>query len=86
MKNKPPEDANEMLIQLYALSHEQPIEGFQSAALILLKPVVAFDATIWGTANTGLGGINIYTFHLHNKTPEMVADYEEVRHLDTADS
>lgn len=86
MKNKPPEEANELLVQLYALSHEQPIEGFQNAALILLKPVIAFDAAIWGTATTGLGGIDIHTCHLHNKTPEMVADYEEVKHLDSASS
>ena len=84
MKNKPLEDANELLVQLYALSHEQPIEGFQNASLILLKPVVAFDAAIWGTATTALGGINIHTFHLHNQTPEMVADYEEFKHLDSA--
>ena len=86
MKTKPPEDANELLVQLYGLSHEQPIEHFQKAALTLLKPVVAFDAAIWGSASIGAEGIDIHSFHLHNKTPDMVAGYEEVKHLDSASS
>ena len=84
MKNKPPEDANQLLIQLYAMSHEQPIEHFQNAALALVKPILAFDAAVWGSATTGAEGIDIHSFHLHNKTPDMVAGYEEVKHLDSA--
>ena len=84
MKNKSPEDANELLVRLYALSHDQPIEHFQNAALALIKPVLAFDAAIWGTASTGAEGIDINSFHLHNKTPDMVAAYEEVKNLDSA--
>ena len=86
MKNKPPEDTNELLVRLYALSHEQPMAHFQNTALALLKPVVAFDAAIWGTATTGADGIDIHSFHLHNKTSDMVAGYEEVKHLDSASS
>lgn len=84
MKNKPPENINELLLQLYALSHEQSLENFQNTALALLKQVLAFDASIWGTATTGANGIDIHSFHLHNKTPDMVASYEEVKHLDSA--
>ena len=86
MKNKAPDDANELLLRLYALSKEQPIEHFQNAALMLLKPVVAFDAGIWGAATICTNGIDIHSFHLYDKTPDMVADYEEVKHLDTASS
>lgn len=86
MKGRTPEDSNELLIRLYALTHEQPIEHFQNAALVLLKAVVPFDAAIWGSATVALGGIDIHSCHLHNKTPDMVADYEEVKHLDSASS
>ena len=86
MKNKPPQDANDLLVQLYASSQAQPMAHFQNAALSLLKPLVAFDAAIWGTATTGADGIEIHSFHLHNKTPDMVAGYEEVKHLDSASS
>jgi hypothetical protein len=86
MKSKPSEAANELLIRLYALSHEQPMAHFQNTALALLKPVVAFDAAIWGTATTGTNGIDIHSFHLHNKAADMVTGYEEVKHLDSASS
>ena len=86
MKGRTPEDSNELLTRLYALTQEQPIEHFQNAALVLLKAVVPFDAAIWGSATVAPGGIDIHSFHLHNKTPDMVADYEEVKHLDSASS
>ena len=84
MRFKPSEDINELLVHLYALSHDLPIERFQNAALTLLKPFVTFDAAIWGAATTSEGGIDIHSYHLHNKTPEMVSAYEEVKHLDSA--
>ena len=84
MKNKPLEDGSELLISLYALSQEQPIEHFHNAALLLLKTIVTFDAAIWGVATTKAEGIDIHSFHLHNKTPDMVVDYEEVKRLDSA--
>ena len=86
MKGRIPEDSNELLARLYALTQEQPIEHFQNAALTLLKAVVPFDAAIWGTATVAPGGIDIHNCYLHNKTPAMVADYEEVKHLDSASS
>ena len=86
MKGRTPEDSNELLTRLYALTQEQPIEHFQNAALVLLRAVVSFDAAIWGSATVGPGGIDIHSFHLHNKTPDMVADYDEVKHLDSASS
>lgn len=84
MRDKPPGDTNELLVRLYALSHQQPMAQFQDAALAMLKPALPFDAAIWGAATTGAQAIDIHTFHLHNKTPDMVAEYEEVKHLDTA--
>ncbi len=86
MKHKAPTDDNELLIRLYALTHEQPIEHFQNAALELLKTILPFDAAIWGAATAMPEGIDIHSFHLHNKTPEMVTCYEEVKHLDAASS
>ena len=84
MKTTPPADVNDALIRLYVISQEQPIEQFQSTALALLKPVLTFDAAIWGAGSTSESGIDIHSFHLHNKTPEMVSAYEEVKHLDSA--
>ena len=84
MKRTPPRDVNDVLVHLYGISQTKPIEQFQSAALALFKPVLTFDAAIWGAGLTTDTGIDIDSFHLHNKSPDMVAAYEEVKHLDVS--
>ena len=75
---------NHLLLHLYRLSHEQPVEHFQDRALDLLKPVLPFDSAMWGSATMTAAGIDIHTIHLHRQPPEMLQAYEEVKHLDTA--
>lgn len=83
--NRPvPHDFSTLILQLYRLSHELPIDVFQDAALDLIKPVLPFDASMWGTATTAAEGIDVHTLHLHQKTPEMMAEYEHHKHLDSA--
>lgn len=77
-------DYNQLLLSLYRLSHELPIEQFQDGALQLLKPALAFDSAMWGAATLTEAGIDIHTIHLHCQPPEMLMAYEEVKHLDTA--
>ena len=78
-------DFSELLLQLYRMAQALPITDFQDAALNLVKPVLPFDSSLWGTAAEGKeGGADIHTVHLHNKSPEMLAAYEPVKHLDTA--
>ena len=77
-------DMNELLLNLYALSQERHIESFQEAALELIKPIVRFDAAVWGSGLVKIGGIDIHTFHLHQKTPDMVKAYDDVKHLDSS--
>ena len=84
LEDSTPLNFNDLLLRLYALSQQQPIDTFQDAALQLVKPLLPFDAAVWGTASTKPTGIDIHTLHLHHKTPDMVAAYEEVKHLDTA--
>lgn len=62
-----PRDFSELLLRLYRLSHELPIEAFQDAALDLVKPVLPFDSSMWGTATRTDRGIDIHTIHLHNQ-------------------
>lgn len=78
-------DFGELLLRLYGLSREQPMHLFQDQALSLVKGVVSFESAMWGTAATAPpGGIDVHTLHLHEKSPQMMIDYEEVKHLDTA--
>lgn len=73
-----------VLLRLYRLSHELPITAFQDAALGLVREVLPFDSSMWGTATTTPQGIDIHTIHLHNQPGEMLTAYEELKHLDTA--
>lgn len=66
------------------LSHELPLDQFQESALALVKQVLPFDSSMWGTATDTDAGIDIHTIHLHNQPQGMLAAYEEVKHLDTA--
>ncbi len=84
MQPPAPHDFSDLLLQLYRLSHERSIDEFQDAALRLLKPVLPFDASMWGTATTAPEGIDVRTLHLHQKAPEMMEEYEAHKHLDSA--
>ena len=75
---------SQLLLRLYRMAQELPIAEFQDAALGLLKGVLPFDSSLWGTAAPSPGGADIHTVHLHNKSPEMLPAYESVKHLDTA--
>jgi DNA-binding CsgD family transcriptional regulator len=81
-----PDDFNELLLRLYRLSQELPIQCFQDAALEQIKAILPFDSSMWGTATTTPEGIEIHTVHLHEKSPEMVVQYEHVKQHDIAAS
>ncbi|MGJ7497580.1 helix-turn-helix transcriptional regulator [Variovorax sp. RT4R15] len=73
-----------LLLRLYRMAQDLPISKFQDAALDLVKPVLPFDSSLWGTATGTADGVDIHTVHLHNKSPEMLVAYEPVKHQDTA--
>lgn len=79
-----PSNYNELLLRLYRLSYELPIDQFQDEALDLIKPVLPFDSSMWGSATLTSTGIDVHTIHLHRQPPEMLQAYEEIKHLDTA--
>ncbi len=77
-------DFSDLLLTLYRLSHESPIEAFQDAALELVKTVVPFDSSMWGTATMTATGVDIHTIHLHRSSPEMLLEYEQHKAHDAA--
>ncbi|MGN6828234.1 helix-turn-helix transcriptional regulator [Paucibacter sp. M5-1] len=83
--NQPiPSDFSELLLRLYRLSHEAPIEAFQDRSLALLKRLLPFDSSMSGSATATPAGIDIHTIHLHQTGPEMLRAYEQVKHIDDA--
>jgi len=79
-----PDSYNKLLLHLYRLSYELPLDRFQDAALELVKPVLPFDSSMWGSATLTPVGIDVHTIHLHCQPPEMLQAYEEIKHMDTA--
>ena len=75
-------DIHGVLLNLYRLSHELPIGSFQDAALEEIKTLVPFDSSMWGTANLR-HGTEMHTVHLHQKSPEMLVEYDTVKDRDT---
>jgi DNA-binding CsgD family transcriptional regulator len=84
MLGKAQEELSQMLLLLYRLSLESPMDQFQDAALQWVRGRLAFDSSMWGTATHGVSGINIHTIHLHKQPQEMLVAYEALKHLDTA--
>ncbi len=80
----PPVDFSTLLLRLYRLSQELPIQHFQDAVLAQIKQVLPFDSSVWGTATTTPWGIDIHTVHLHETSQEMLQAYEPLKHLDSA--
>ncbi len=53
------EDFSDLLLHVYRLSHEQPLQAFQDEALDALRRVLPFDSSMWGSATPGAG--NVFT-------------------------
>ncbi len=74
-----------LLLRLYRASAETSLETYQDTALGIIKPLLPFDGAMWGTATFLDGvGIDIHTIHLHQQSPDMIVEYEAVKHLDTS--
>ncbi len=78
------DDFGDLLLHVYRLSHEQPLQTFQDASLDAVRRVLPFDSSMWGSATYGATGIDIHTLHLDRQPIEMLAGYEAIKHLDTA--
>lgn len=84
MPDLPSTDFSELLLRLYRLAQEQALSSFQDEALKLVRTVLPFDASMWGSARTHTGGVDVHTLHLFEKSPEMMVDYEPLKQYDTA--
>ncbi len=77
-------DFSDLLLRLYRLSHEQSIDAFQDSALELIKPLLPFDSSMWGTATMTPVGVDIHTIHLYRTSQEMLDAYEPLKQHDLA--
>lgn len=79
------DDISGLVLTLYRASGELSVDEFQEKALEIVKSVVPFDSSMWGTATYDPAtGLDIHSIHLHEQSPEMLLAYEEFKHLDTS--
>jgi DNA-binding CsgD family transcriptional regulator len=76
---------NALVLQLYRIAAEVPLEHYQDAVLDALKPLLAFDSAMWGTATyVPDKGLDIHRIHLYHQPVQMIEEYDEFKHLDLA--
>ena len=73
-----------LLLALYRAAREMPAAEFQDAALLLLKPVLAFDSSIWGSGALSDAGLAVHAIHLHEQPADLIDEWQRVSHQDTA--
>jgi DNA-binding CsgD family transcriptional regulator len=72
-----------LLLALYRAAREVPAQEFQDVVLLLLKPLLKFDSSMWGSGHAANGGIVVHSIHLHEQPAQMVADWQLVNHQAT---
>lgn len=75
---------NALVLQLYRIAGEVPLEHYQNAVLDAIRPVLPFESAMWGTATyIPQQGIDIHRIHLYKQSEQMIQEYAEFKHLDT---
>lgn len=72
-----------LVLEVYHASRERTADQFQEAAVRLLKPVLGFDSSMWGTGTLSGDGLAVHSIHLHEQSPEMIDSWQLVNHEDT---
>jgi DNA-binding CsgD family transcriptional regulator len=71
------------LLDLYRGASQLPADGFQDWALERLCRDLPFDSAAWATGAATETGPSFHRFHLWRQPPQMLIDYERIKHLDT---
>jgi DNA-binding CsgD family transcriptional regulator len=72
-----------ILLAIYRAARELPADQFQDAALRLLKPILSFDSSMWGSGTLSASGMAVHSIHLFEQPPEMVSEWAHVNSEDT---
>ena len=71
------------LLDLYRAAHEQNADHFQDWVLARLSQDLPFDSALWASASATAAGPVGHVAQLYRQPPQMIADYEALKHLDT---
>src|SRR5258706_13573169 len=77
-------ELSSLLLSLYQGSQEMHVAQFQDFASDLVKPILPFNSSIWGSGAITNSGFRHDTIHLHNEPTEVLAAYADVKDQDRA--
>lgn len=72
-----------LLLDLYRFTADDSPESFQSTVLDAVRNVLPFDSGLWATGRMSPEGPVAHAVHAYRQPPEMMANYERVKHHDT---
>ncbi len=73
---------SQVVLRFYESAQRVPVQEFQDGALQVIREIIPFDASMWGSATMSDQGIDIHTLHLYNTSQQMIEEYQKVKHLD----
>ncbi len=71
-----------LVLELYCAARETPIDKFQEAALLLLKPALRFDSAMWGTGSVSERGMEVHNLHVHKSSPGLITFSQQINYQD----
>lgn len=72
-----------VLLAIYSAAREMPADQFQDAVLRILRPILGFDSSMWGSGTLSASGMDVHSIHLLDQAPEMVSEWVHVSGEDT---
>lgn len=71
------------LLDIYRAARELPADQFQDRVLQLLKPLIGFDSSMWGSGTWRAPGVDVHSIHLFEQPAEMITEWMRVNSEDT---
>ena len=78
----PMEASSGLVLQLYRAAREMPTDAFQDFAIGLLKPLLRFDASFWGTGVLAPASTTVFSVHEHESDPEALKVWADINAKD----
>jgi DNA-binding CsgD family transcriptional regulator len=73
---------SQLLSELHGPAAAQPLASFRHHVLEQLSQAFAFDSAVWASGAMTAQGPDFHTITLWHQPPELLRDYEQLKHLD----
>lgn len=80
---QPLERFSRFLLDLYGRATEPADADFRTSVLASATTLIPFDSALWAVGAVAGAQPMVHSVALHNQPPQMMADWEPIKHLDT---